>query len=93
MGALATERLLAMMEAMPEQLAHLEGTLESPDYTGHVVWALFNDPEMMRFNGKTVIGAEVGKEYGITDTGGGFPPSVREGTGAAPPVYASCKVK
>jgi NAD(P)-dependent dehydrogenase (short-subunit alcohol dehydrogenase family) len=93
MGALATERLLAMMEAMPDQLAHLKGTLESPDYTGHVAWALFNDPDMMRFNGKTIIGAEIGKDYGITDAGGVFPPSVREGTGAVPPTYAPYKVK
>jgi NAD(P)-dependent dehydrogenase (short-subunit alcohol dehydrogenase family) len=93
MGALATERLLAMMEAMPDKLAHLKGTLESPGYTGHVAWALFSDPAMMRFNGKTIIGAEVGKDYGITDVEGGFPPSVRKGTGAAPPAYAPYKVK
>ena len=93
MGALTTERLLGMMEAMPERFAHLEGTLESPDYTGHVAWAIYNDPEMMRFNGKTVIGAEVGKEFGLTDIAGRFPPSVRQGTGAAPPEYFPYKVK
>jgi hypothetical protein len=48
---------------------------------------------MMRFNGRTVIGAEIGKEYGITDDAGRFPPSVRDGTGAAPPQYAQYKVK
>jgi hypothetical protein len=93
MGSLTTERLLGMMEAMPERFAHLEGTLESPDYTGHVAWALFNDPEMMRFNGHTIIGAEVGKDYGITDIGGKFPLSGRKGTGASPPQYAPYKVK
>ncbi|HEX7853303.1 MAG TPA: SDR family NAD(P)-dependent oxidoreductase [Sphingobium sp.] len=93
MGALATERLLAMMEAMPDQLGHLEGKLESPDYTGHVSWALLNDPDMMRFNGKTIIGAEVGRDYGITDMAGQFPPSVRTGTGAVPPEYAPYKIK
>ena len=93
MGSLTTERLMGMMEAMPERFAHLEGMLESPDYTGHVAWALLNDPEMMRFNGKTIIGAEVGKDYGITDIGGKFPPSGRDGTGASPPQYAPYKVK
>ena len=43
--------------------------------------------------GKTVIGAEVGKEYGITDIDGKFPPSVRDGTGASPPQYFPYKVK
>lgn len=93
MGSLATERLMGMIEAMPEQLGHLKGTLESPDYTGHVSWALFNDPEMLSYNGQTLIGSELGRKYGITDIGGNFPPSVREGTGASPPVYVPYKVK
>ncbi len=93
MGALTTERLLSMMEAMPERFAHLEGTLESPDYTGHVAWAIYNDPDLMRFNGKTVIGAEAGKDFGITDIAGKFPPSVRETTGAVPAAYYPHKVK
>lgn len=93
MGSLATERLLGMIKAMPERFAGLEETLESPDYTGHVAWALFDDPDMMRWNGKTIIGAEVGKNYGITDSEGKFPPTVREGTGASPPEYFPYKVK
>ncbi|MFA7603031.1 MAG: SDR family NAD(P)-dependent oxidoreductase [Novosphingobium sp.] len=94
MGSLTTERLLGMMEAMPELRKNLEGTLESAGYTGHVAWAMYNDAEMFaRFNGKTVIGAEVGKEYGIADVDGRFPPSVRDGTGASPPQYAPYKVK
>ncbi|MEJ5978846.1 SDR family NAD(P)-dependent oxidoreductase [Novosphingobium sp. PS1R-30] len=93
MGALTTERLTGMMEAMPERFAHLEGTLESPDYTGHVAWAIYNDPEMMRFNGATVIGAEEGKGFGITEANGKYPPSVRETTGAVPATYYPHKVK
>ena len=94
MGALTTERLMGMMEAMPALRANLEGTLESAGYTGHIAWAMFNDPEMFaKFNGKTVIGAEVGKAYGITDIDGKFPPSVRAGTGASPAQYYPYKVK
>lgn len=94
MGSLTTERLLGMMEAMPALKDQLEGTLESAGYTGHIAWAMFNDPAMFaKFNGRTVIGAEVGRDYGITDIGGKFPPSVREGTGASPPQYAPYKVK
>ena len=93
MGALTTERLVGMMEAMPERFAHLEGELESPDYTGHVAWAIYNDPDIMRFNGKTLIGAEAGKAFGLTDIDGKFPPSVRDTTGAAPAEYYPHKVK
>ena len=94
MGSLTTERLLGMMEAMPELRRNLEGSLESAGYTGHVAWAMYNDSEMFaRFNGRTVIGAEVGRDYGITDEGGKFPPSVRDGTGASPPQFYPYKVK
>jgi len=94
MGSLTTERLLGMMEAMPALRENLEGSLESAGYTGHVAWALLNDPAMFaKYNGKTVIGAEVGREYGITDIGGKYPPSVRDGTGASPPQYVPYKVK
>lgn len=94
MGSLTTERLLGMMDAMPALREHLEGTLESAGYTGHVAWAMYNDPELFaRFNGKTVIGAEVGKQYGIADIEGKFPPSVRDTTGASPPQFYPYKVK
>jgi NAD(P)-dependent dehydrogenase (short-subunit alcohol dehydrogenase family) len=94
MGALTTERLEGMLEAMPDLRKHLEGTLEDAGYTGHVAWAMLHDPEMMaKFNGKTVIGAEVGKAYGITDSHGKFPISVRDGTGASPPQFFPYKVK
>lgn len=94
MGSLTTERLLGMMEAMPALKANLEGTLESSGYTGHVAHAMLSDPDMFaKYNGKTVIGAEVGKGYGITDIDGKFPPSVRDGTGASPPQYFPYKVK
>lgn len=94
MGSLTTERLLSMMEAMPDRFKSLEGTLEPTEYTGHLAWAMYNDPDMMaKFNGKTIIGAETGKAYGIDDGAGGFPPSVRDSTGAAPPKFYPYKVK
>ncbi|MDE2303145.1 MAG: SDR family NAD(P)-dependent oxidoreductase [Sphingomonadales bacterium] len=94
MGSLTTERLLGMMEAMPDLRKHLEGTLESAGYTGHVAWAMWNDPEMIaRYNGRTVIGAEIGRAYGITDGEGRYPPSVRDSTGASPPQFFPYKVK
>ncbi|KPH66510.1 short-chain dehydrogenase [Novosphingobium sp. ST904] len=94
MGPLTTERLLEMMEAAPDKFGHLEGKLESTEYTGHVAWAMFNDPRMMeRWNGKVVIGAEVGREYEIKDRGGNYPLSVRRTTDTPTPEFAAYKVK
>jgi NAD(P)-dependent dehydrogenase (short-subunit alcohol dehydrogenase family) len=93
MGALTSERLLEMMAAQPEAFAHLEGQLESTGLTGHVAWALFNDPKLTDYNGKTLVGADVAKSYGITDIGGKYAPSFREATGIAPTQYGAYKVK
>lgn len=84
MGSLATERLLAMIEAEPEKYGGLIDTLETPEFTGHVIWALFNDPDLMSLSGQTVIGAEMGKRYAITDRNGKVPVSVRDTQGIAP---------
>jgi NAD(P)-dependent dehydrogenase (short-subunit alcohol dehydrogenase family) len=93
MGALTSERLLEMIAAEPEKFKHLEGQLESTGLTGHVAWALFNDPKLMDYNGKTLVGADVAKSYGITDIGGNYAPSFREQTGIAPAEFAAYKVK
>lgn len=78
MGALATDRLLAMIEADPGKYGNLRDQLESPEFTGHLIWALFNDPARQNRSGRTLIGAELGREYGITDAQGRQPPSCRD---------------
>jgi NAD(P)-dependent dehydrogenase (short-subunit alcohol dehydrogenase family) len=93
MGSLATERLLNMMAAAPEHFKHLEGMLETPEFTGHVIWALYNDPQLMKLSGQTVIGAEMGVRYGVTDVGGKYPPSVRELHHCAPREQYPFKIK
>ncbi|MDB5674700.1 MAG: short chain dehydrogenase family protein [Sphingomonas bacterium] len=84
MGSLATERLLAMIGAEPAKFGHLADTLETPEFTGHVIWALYTDPDMMALTGQTVIGAEMGARYGIVDRNGKCPASVRDTQGIAP---------
>lgn len=84
MGGLATERLLAMIEADPAKYGHLAKVLETPDFTGHVIWALFTDPALAELSGQTVIGAEMGARYAITDKGGRVPRSARETHKVAP---------
>ena len=83
MGSLATERLLAMIGNEPGKYGYLADKLESPGLTGHVLWALLKDPELMRLSGQTVIGAEMARRYGILDKGR-VPASVRETSGVAP---------
>jgi NAD(P)-dependent dehydrogenase (short-subunit alcohol dehydrogenase family) len=77
MGTLLTERVKAMIVSNPAKYGRLGDTAETPEFTGHVIWALFNDPELMSLSGQTVIGAEMAVRYGIKDEGGRQPPSYR----------------
>jgi NAD(P)-dependent dehydrogenase (short-subunit alcohol dehydrogenase family) len=78
MGALLTDRLRMVIGSDPDKYAHLEGVTESPEFTGHILWSLFNDPHLMDMSGQTVIGAEMAIKYGIKDVSGRQPPSYRE---------------
>ena len=78
MGALKAERLQRLIDSAPEKYAHLAGITETPEFTGHVIWALYNDPALLEMSGRTVIGAEMGLKYGITDEGGRQPVSCRD---------------
>ena len=93
MGSLKSERLVQLMQAAPDKFGHLEGTLESTQFTGHVIWGLFNDPQRMELSGKTLIGAELGLRYGTPDVNGKYPPSVREMHKCAPLEYFPFKIK
>lgn len=85
MGALITERLEQLIAEYPDKYGHLKKeTMESPQFTGHVIWALYNDPNRMALTGKTMIGAEKAKDYGITDRDGIQPPSYRDTYGVYP---------
>ena len=84
MGAVATDRLKAIMDEDPAKRQALEGTLETPEFTGHIIWALHGDPERMELSGKTLIGAELALQYGIKDEGGRQPPSFRDKHKVAP---------
>jgi NAD(P)-dependent dehydrogenase (short-subunit alcohol dehydrogenase family) len=84
MGALLTDRLKMVIAADPEKFAYLESTTETPEFTGHVIFALYNDPDLMSLSGQTVIGAEMAVKYGIKDEGGRQPPSYRDMYAIAP---------
>jgi NAD(P)-dependent dehydrogenase (short-subunit alcohol dehydrogenase family) len=82
MGALKTERLMEMIATDPKRYGFLEASLETPHLTGHVIWALYNDPKLQDISGQTVIGAEMAVQYGIVDDGGRQPPSTRKTHGS-----------
>jgi NAD(P)-dependent dehydrogenase (short-subunit alcohol dehydrogenase family) len=77
MGAVLTDRLQAVIDSDPEKYGYLLNTSETPEFTGHVIWALYSDPERMELSGQTVIGAEMAMRYGFTDEAGRQPPSYR----------------
>lgn len=78
MGALLTDRLKMVIASDREKYAYLENACETPEFTGHVIWALYNDPALMQMSGQTVIGAEMAVKYGIMDEGGRQPASYRD---------------
>lgn len=77
MGAVLTERLQQIIDSGPE-FGYLNQIAETPEFTGHVIAALASDPDVLAVSGRTLIGAEVAEEYGISDRDGRQPPSVRE---------------
>jgi NAD(P)-dependent dehydrogenase (short-subunit alcohol dehydrogenase family) len=87
MGAVLTERMRGMIASDPEKYAALESITETPEFTGHIIWALFNDPKLMEMSGQTVIGAETAVHYGIKDEGGRQPSSYRVTHQVAPHSY------
>ena len=87
MGALATDRLLAIIAANPKKYGHLKDQIETPEFTGHVIWALYNDPDLLELSGQTLVGAEIARKYGLSDEGGRVPPTSQESHGVAPLQY------
>ncbi|MDB5970378.1 MAG: family NAD(P)-dependent oxidoreductase [Hydrocarboniphaga sp.] len=78
MGTVLTDRLKGIIAADRAKYGHLEASAETPEFTGHVIWALYHDPQLSELCGQTVIGAEMAVKYGIQDEGGRQPPSYRD---------------
>ena len=78
MGPLLTERAQRSLAARPEQYEGFMAHAETPEFTGRLIAALFDDPEVMTLSGQTLIGAELAERYGLTEAGGRKPPSYRD---------------
>lgn len=84
MGALLTDRLRMVIASDPIKYKDLEAATETPEFTGHAIWALYSDPALMDMSGQTVIGAEMALKYGFADQGGRQPRSCRDTHQVAP---------
>jgi hypothetical protein len=86
MGPLRTERTIRALADDPERYEEFSFVMESPEFTGKVIHALYGDPNRMTQSGQVLIGAEVALTYGIVDLEGQQPPSYRDRLGG--PVQA-----
>jgi NAD(P)-dependent dehydrogenase (short-subunit alcohol dehydrogenase family) len=82
MGILLTEKFRSAFDGHPDALAETALHAETPEFTGHLLDALWRDPELAELTGQTLIGAELATRYGITDVDGRRPPSHRAALGA-----------
>jgi NAD(P)-dependent dehydrogenase (short-subunit alcohol dehydrogenase family) len=86
MGVVLTERVRQIIDSEPE-LGYLDDIAETPEFTGHVIAALASDPDVLAVSGRTLIAAEVARQYGISDSDGRHPPSVRDLLSVEPATY------
>ncbi len=86
MGMLRTDRTKRVMDSEPQKYAGFWEIAETPDFTGHLLAALYSDPQRMAKSGQVHIGAELAQEYGLTDEGR-QPPSHRPMLGAPVPAH------
>ena len=85
-GGVLTERLRELVAAEPVKYKGVLEAAETPEFTGHVIWAMFNDPNVLELTAQSHIGAELAVKYGITDEGGRQPRSMRDMFKVAPRV-------
>lgn len=78
MGVLNTERLQLAVEADPETYGPFAAMAESPEFTGMVIDALYNDNALMDKTGQALISAEVATNLGVKDIDGKQPASHRD---------------
>jgi NAD(P)-dependent dehydrogenase (short-subunit alcohol dehydrogenase family) len=78
LGSLLTDRVRKIIASSPKKFGHILDTAETPEFSGHVIWALYNDPDLMDVSGQTLIGAELAVKYGIKDELDRQPPSYRD---------------
>jgi hypothetical protein len=51
--------------------------LESPEFSGWLISAMYDDPDLLSLSGKTLLTAEAAERYRVTDIDGHRPKSLR----------------
>ena len=87
MGILRTDRLRMAMEQAAATYQGMWDIAETPEFTGHLIAAMYCDPELMEKTGQVIIGAELAAEYALKDTDGRQPISHRPMLGAPQPQH------
>lgn len=83
MGPLLTERAIIAAQVRPEQYEEFMAVAETPQFTGHILYAIATDPHAAQISGHTLIGAEVAAQrYTLKDRDNKQPPSYREMLGS-----------
>ncbi len=90
MGSLDTERSRAYRSKIPANMLS-ERKLESPQFTGKLINALYQSQDLMKLSGQALIGAELGQSLGIKDIDGSQPLSYRQTMGYPPELHLSLK--
>lgn len=92
MGLLRTERTMRVLGSDPDRYRGVDATTESPEFTGRVIAGLAEHPKRMEYSGQVLVGAELAKEFGISDVEGRQPDTRRPILGN-PPVFSSAVVR
>ena len=73
-GYVRTDEFKAIpQEYLSPQILSIVPEFETPEFTGLVIAALLDDPELKSLSGKALIGAELGRRYSIKDLDGKQP--------------------
>lgn len=82
MGVLGTERVVQGLARDPDFYRNLAPSIESPEYQGRVIDALWHDPAMMEWSGQAWWTSELAEKLGVVDVDGTQHPSYRDWCGA-----------
>lgn len=82
LGLLLMERTRSVIDREPDRYRQMVEAAETPEFSGHIIAALCDDPRLMDQSGQTLIAAEAALQYGLKDAGGKQPASHRSMFGA-----------
>lgn len=82
LGLIQTELLMSL--GIDEFAGFRLDEAEHPQFVGRVIDRLWRDPSLLENNGHTLVTAELGAAYGLTNNDGGLPKSHREPFGGGP---------